>query len=79
MFAGAFGDVEKNNSCDNLRMNSLNSVTSGLVSSLLLSLGFSRLAARFDQLNQASPTNEFRPDDRRAASACTTACFFQEV
>ena len=64
---------------DTQRMNSLNSALFGLLSSLLLSLGFSRLAARFDRLSLVSPLNAFRSDDQRSAAFCTYACAFQEV
>jgi hypothetical protein len=59
-------------------MNSINSVISGLLASLLLSLGFSRLAVCFDRLNRVSPANVAGPDDRRSAAFCTTFCYWQE-
>lgn len=60
-------------------MNSLTSVLSGLFSSLLLSLGFSRLATRFDRLEQATAMNAFRPDQLRSAGGCVSPCRWQEV
>lgn len=59
-------------------MNSLNSVLSGLLSSLLLSLGFSRLAAKFDHLND-NTAHAVNPNDLRSASLCVTPCRWQEV
>jgi len=69
----------KTDCSDTQRMNSLHSALVGLLSSLLLSVGFSRLAARFDQLNLISPLNAFRSDDRRSAAFCTSFCALQEV
>ena len=60
---------------DSRRMNSLYSALSGLLASLLLSLGFSRLAARFDQLNQTSPQTG---DQHLAAIGCLP-CRWQQV
>jgi len=59
-------------------MNSLNSALSGLLASLLLSLGFSRLAARFDRLNQATATPK-TGDQHLAAIGCTLPCRWQQV
>ncbi len=61
-------------------MNSLNSALIGLLSSLLLSLGFSRLAACFDQLDQATATHPSgRETQLLAAKYCAMPCRWQEV
>lgn len=59
-------------------MNSLTSVLSGLLSSLLLSFGFSRLAAKFDHLNDTA-AQAVNPNDLRSATFCVTPCRWQEV
>ena len=60
-------------------MNSITSVASGLLASLLLSLGFSRLAAKFDRLNQDTSMHSVNPDDLRSSSFCVSPCRWQEV
>ena len=78
MFAGVFCHVEKNDGGDTLPVNSLNSVLSGLLASLLLSLGFSRLAARFDRVDLTAASPESQSDDQRSAAFCTTFSQWQE-
>ena len=55
-------------------MNSLHSVLAGLLSSLLLSVGFRQLAARYDTLNQASVTNSYLQGDQNLAATMCAPC-----
>ena len=61
-------------------MNSFHSVTSGLLSSLFLSLGYSRLAARFDLLEKSTLRPAATPDAAHASAfSCVLPCRLPEA
>lgn len=60
-------------------MNFIISLASGLLSSLLLSLGFSRMAARFDHLDRAAANNIYLKGDQALAATPCLPCRWQEV
>ena len=64
---------------DSCRMKSFITATSGLLASLMLSLGFRRLAAHFDLLDRGTATNTYLKGEQTLSATACLPCRWQEV